>query len=82
MVKTLDRDNKRLLKGQRERDLEKQYRDDFGRYEEWKLQQGEEFVVEEPPPEEPKKKGFGKFDFIFLGLGFLVALIWRGCKQS
>jgi len=75
-------DNKGILEGRRERDLEKQYRSKFQQYEDWKALQGEEPVVEAAPPKEKPKKGFTKFDFIFLGLGFLVALLWRGCQRS
>ncbi len=75
-------DRKERLSVRRERDLEKRYRPQFEEYEKWKALQGEEPVVEALSTEEKPKKGFTKFDFIFLGLGFLVAMIWRGCKKS
>ncbi len=78
----LNQDARKILEGHRERDMEKQYRPEFKKYEEWKVKQGGEPVVEEALPEKKKKKGFNKFDLIFLGLGFLVALLWRGCRNS
>jgi hypothetical protein len=84
VVKTVDRD-KKVLVGPRERDLEKQYRSEFQQYEEWRAMQAEEPVAEtdtKEQPKEEKKKGFTKLDFIFLGLGFLIAFLWRGCQGS
>ena len=76
---------KKTLEGQRERDLEKAFRPKFEEYEEWRIaqQSGEPEQVETSSPSKVvKKKGFGKIDLIFLGAGFLVALLWRGCKGS
>jgi len=79
----VSQEKKGILEGRRERDLEKQYRSRFEEYEEWKSLQGEEPEVEAvPPKEEEKRKGCTKFDLLFLGLGFLVALLWRGCQGS
>jgi hypothetical protein len=86
VVKTVDRDSERILHGLREQDLEKQYRSEFQRYEEWRALQAEAPVAQatetkEQPKQQPKK-GFTKLDFIFLGLWFLVAMLWRGCQSS
>lgn len=79
----MSQDNKEMLEGRRERDLEKEYRSKFQEYEEWKSLQGDEPEVEvDPPKEEEKKRGCTKLDIIFLGLGFLVAYLMRGCKGS
>jgi len=81
----VDRDNKAILHGLRERDLEKQYRSEFQQYEEWRASQAEGSVAEaetKEPPKEKAKKGITKLDLIFLGLGFLVAFLWRGCQAS
>jgi hypothetical protein len=82
----VDGDNKKILHGLRERDLEKQYRSEFQQYEEWRASQAEEpeagVIEAKEQPKEKAKKGFTKLDFIFLGLGFLVALLWRGCQAS
>jgi len=67
----------------REGDLEKAYRARFQEYEAWRASQVEAALPQvKPAPEEKKKKGgFGRLDLLFLALGFLVALFWRGCSQ-
>jgi hypothetical protein len=83
VVKDLSQD-KGVLEGHRERDLEKEFRPKFQEYEEWRAsQQGEEPELEKTPAStSEQKKGFGKLDLVFLGVGFLVAMLWRGCKGS
>lgn len=82
----MDQGNQDILRGRRERDLEKQYRSEFQQYEEWRTSQEEapetETAETKEKPKEQPKKGFTKLDFLFLGLGFLVAILWRGCQGT
>ncbi|HHY69599.1 MAG TPA: hypothetical protein PLB36_05075 [Bacillota bacterium] len=73
----------------REGDLEKAFRPAFHEYEEWrKLQESPEAEIKaletkkaEEPKEEEKKRGCGWLDFLFLIIGFIVALLLgRGCQ--
>jgi hypothetical protein len=70
----------------REQDLEKQYRTEFQRYEDWKASQVEGGTEEKKPlttvaetKEPPKKFGLSKLEWIFVLLGALFAMIYRGC---
>lgn len=66
-----------------EADLEKLYEAQFKDYEEWRASQVGESPsqeAEDKKSEPPKRQGFGRMDLIFIVLGFLVALLWRGCS--
>jgi hypothetical protein len=83
VVRDLSQDRKGALEGQRERDLEREFRPRFEEYEEWRASQDMEPETEAAPAKEgKKKKGFGKLDILFLGAGFIVAMLWRGCKGT
>ena len=81
MVKDLSQD-KGVLEGHRERDLEKEFRPKFQEYEEWRAsQQGEEPELEKTPAStSEQKKGFGKLDLVFRSY-FLVAMLWEDAKD-
>lgn len=67
----------------REREFEKQYRQKFQEYEEWRQAQASEKTESQPTePQEKKKAGLTRWDLLFVGLGFLTAVLWRGCSAK
>ena len=87
MVSKLNIDRDEHLEGSREGDLEKAFRPAFEQYEEWRASQGIQEPEVEPKgkktnEETQKKKGCGTLDIVFLIVGFLVAMLWRGCQAS
>jgi len=68
----------------RERDIERIFRPRFQEYEEWRASQEEGIssTEEAAPKPEKKKSGLTRWDLLFVGLGFLVAILWRGCSTA
>jgi len=87
VVSKLNKDRDERLGEPREGDLEKAFHPAFEQYEEWRASQESPETQakakgEKKAEEAQKRKGCGKLDIVFLILGFLVAMLWRGCQAS